>query len=902
VAQPSQQDEVLGDLEEAHVTRVRRLGRLRASALTSLEALDMSWALLRERRRARRVAHRAAAAASNPSGGTGRGPAISWLDFKLGLRMQRKHPGLALVSGLGIAVAVAVGAVSFGVIHTLTASHLPLDDGEQVVAIQNARAFYGATSTPLHQLWRGELPALDDFGAYRVVTRNLISSEGQITPLAVAEMTASGFRIARVPPLLGRPLIEDDERPGAAPVVVIGHGLWRERFGESLDVLGQSLRLGATTHTIVGVMPADFAFPINHRVWTPLKLTDRDFERAGGPAIDVFGRLSETGTLGDAEAQLAALGQRVAAASPGRGQPPQPRVFRYAQEAFAGPLALLLYGAQLLVSMLLVVIAINVAVLFYARTATRLAEITLRTALGASRSRIATQLFIEALVLSTLAATLGLLSAHGVLQYLDRMAASTGGEQVPFWWDFGLSLGNVLYAMGLAVAAAVIIGVLPALRATGRHLRSGLQTISSGASAPKVGRVWTALIVGQVAVAVAVLPVALNFAAQMSYRGLPGPEAASREILRASLYLDREGSPSGEGFLSIDDYQRLRALQAEVLRRLESEPGISHVVAMSPAPWRDPDLRVEVEGGTLEVAGSPMMTGSSGAAAGWSRVETEFFDAFEIPVVAGRAFSSADRPDDNVVIVSRTFVDRLLGGGSAVGRRVRPIIWGEVREPGEAEAPWYTIVGVVPEFPKAVGPVHPEPKVYEPLWSADAARAGEPLNLAVRVRGEDPARFGGRLRQVAAAVDPMLRLDELSTFAEAQRESQGQMVMFVTGIGVISVAVLLLSLAGLYALMSFTVVRQRREIGIRFALGGRSDRILGGVLFRSIVQFGLGVVVGLTLTTLVDRATGGLLLSGDEVFILPAIVLLMTVVGALAAWGPARRALSIQPTEALRAE
>jgi hypothetical protein len=505
--------------------------------------------------------------------------------------------------------------------------------------------------------------------------------------------------------------------------------------------------------------------------------------------------------------------------------------------------------------------------------------------------------------LCTLAASLGLVSAHGVLQLVDRMVAASGGDQLPFWWDFGLSPSTVFYGLGLAVAAAVIIGVLPTLRATGRRLRVGLQSVGTGTSAPKVGKVWTALIVGQVAVAVAVLPVGLNLALQLAYSGLPGPESAAREILRASLYFDSETLPTAEWSLTDDDQRaQMQVLHAELLRRLGAEPTLSHVVAMSPAPWNDPDYRLEVEGGTVEVAGSPLMTGSSGAAAGWSRVQTEYFDAFDIPLATGRFFSPADQRDDNVVIVSQTFVDRLLGGGGAVGRRVRRARSRDDLAMGRTEGPWFTIVGVVPDHPKAIGPVHPEPKVYQPLWSPETREAGESLDLLVRVRGEDPVRFGGRLRQVAAAVDPRFRFDGLMTFAESTRRMQGQVVVFVTGIGVMSISVLLLSLAGLYALMSFTVVRQRREIGIRYALGGRSDRILGGILSRCIAQLALGILAGLALTALLDRVLGGLLLSGDEAFIMPPVVVLMALVGALAAWGPARRALSIQPTEALRAE
>lgn len=256
---------------------------------------------------------------------------ISWLDFKLGARMLVKYPGLTLVGGLGMAVAIALGAGVFSVVDAMTNPTLPLDEGDRIVAVENLDVASNnqVRATHLHDLgtWREELRAVEAFGAYRDVDRNLVTADGQAEPLRTAEMTASGFRVARVPPLLGRYLIEAGERPGAPPVVVIGYDVWRRRFAGRTDVVGRTLQLGATTHTVVGVMPEGFAFPVNNRLWVPLRLDPSAHERGKAPPISVFGRLAPGVTLEQAQAQLAAIGQRMASAHPETHQHMRPGFF-----------------------------------------------------------------------------------------------------------------------------------------------------------------------------------------------------------------------------------------------------------------------------------------------------------------------------------------------------------------------------------------------------------------------------------------------------------------------------------------------------------------------------------------------------------------------------------------------
>ncbi|HEU4454320.1 MAG TPA: ABC transporter permease, partial [Longimicrobium sp.] len=244
---------------------------------------------------------------------------FSLLDFRLGIRMLVKYPGLTLVGGLGMAVAIAIGAGAYAYFNSYLHPTLPLHEGGRVVGLENWDAAAGNQEPrSLHDFatWRDELRSVEDVGAFRTVERNLVAPDGTAEPVPVAEMTASGFRVARVPALVGRPLLDEDEREGAPPVLVIGHEEWRTRFAADPGVVGRSVRLGGVAHTVVGVMPEGFAFPVSHRFWTPLRADPSKYERRRGPAVTVFGRLAPGATLEAARAELDALGRRTAAANP----------------------------------------------------------------------------------------------------------------------------------------------------------------------------------------------------------------------------------------------------------------------------------------------------------------------------------------------------------------------------------------------------------------------------------------------------------------------------------------------------------------------------------------------------------------------------------------------------------
>ncbi len=903
LASHTQVDEVVGDLEEAHRRRLDRHARIVATILTCIETVDMAFALVRQRRRSRLT----------PARRCSRLRAISWLDVKLGLRMLVKHPGLSLVSVFGMTVAVAIGATAFGMIYGMTSSSLPLDEGDRLITVQNSTDGFGAAaSTHLHDIatWRAEAPAIAELGAYRILQRNLFTAEGKIAPASIVEMMASGFRIARVPPLLGRYLVDADEREGAPEVIVIGYGVWQERFGGSPDVLGETIQAGATRHTVVGVMPREFAFPINNRVWTPLRLDPLDFPVGAAPPVQVLGRLAPQATVEAARAQLAVLGLRAATAFPETHGNLRPWVFTYSQAVGGGMMAWFLYLAQLVVSMILVVIAINVAALVYARTVTRAGEIAIRTALGASRGRIIRQLFTEAFVLSSLAAGAGLLIARVCLRQIELSLRSSRGELMPFWWDFNLSPQAVVYGFGLAVVAAVIVGVFPALAATGAGLHARLQSAGSGAST-RLGRTWTAIIVMQVAAAVAILPIAVSGIGRWLNSADPETTLPLDEVIVARLELDRDParSPAAGSAADIetDWQQHYVTLRDELIRQLEAQPEVAGVAMMGTPPWRDPDLPFEVDGAqAVPLAGTPYAMGSAsnGHFVGRSTVSPELFATVGVPTLAGRPLNTGDTTvGSNAAIVNETFVELVLGGGNAIGRRVR---FPTRSSPGlgsrsplaEDGAPWHTIVGVIPDFPPHAGVANPEAKAYLAMTTDYAGLA----TLAVRIRGGEAGQFAGPFRELAANVDPMLRLSRVTTIDAIMRTGHADVPMILLVVGGLSGSMLLMAAAGLHALMAFTVARRHREIGIRIALGARPQRVLGAILFRAAWQLALGTAVGLALSGTIDRLAGGEILGRQETLVLPAVALLMILVGIMAAWVPARRGLRIEPTEALRAE
>ena len=818
----------------------------------------------------------------------------TWLDFKLGGRMLRKYPALTLVGGLGMAVAIAtsVGFFAFASAHIYPV--LPLDEGERIVALENRdMEVDNEERRALHDFvqWRDELRSIEDLGAFRTVARNMVLGEGAPELVRMAEMSAAGFTLARVQPLLGRYVVEEDEQPGAPPVVVIGHDTWQSRFAGDPAIVGRGVRFGATTHTVVGVMPDGFAFPQNHEFWIPLRADPAAWKRREGPSIYIFGRLAPGISMEEAQAELEAIGLRTAAAFPETHAKLRPMVMPYIHSLtdIQGISTWMVVQMQLMMSLLLVVVALNVAVLVYARTATRQGEIAMRTALGASRARIVGQLFIEALVLSLGAAAVGLGIAQIGVRLGNRILDLELGA--PFWANYSLRPATVLFTIAIAVVAAVIVGVLPALQATGRRLQGNLRQLGGGAGM-RLGKTWTLLIVGQIAIAVAALPAAVNMGWGEIRNATTRPTYAAEEFLTASVGAESpaEGeAPTDPGAAAARFSDRF----AELIQRLRAEPSVAGVAWSGTLPGR---------GGRLEVDGIPAPPESpSGHWVAAQGVAPGYLDLYGARILTGRGLQLADADSAaTAVVVNRAFVQQVLGGETALGRRVRHVVRPVRADASEADkGRWFEIVGVASDLEaNDLDPELVRPRLYYAVTPAQA----QGVALEVRLRGSTPAEFAPRLREITVAVDPTLRLGTTYSLADFEEQDKLAVRLVALVIGLILVSVFLLSAAGVYALMSFTVTRRQREIGIRSALGALPRQVLGSIFAGVARQIALGLLVGIVAAGAIDRLTGGELMGGRGGILLPVFGVTMTIVALVAALGPARRALGIEPTEALRGD
>ena len=807
---------------------------------------------------------------------------FSWLDFKVGFRMLARYPGLTLVGTVAIAVAIALGVLYFEAVNKWQNPQLPIRDADRVISIRNwdVNAF-----TPegrmLHDfaIWREQVKTVDDLGAAILFVRNLATEDGRVETVQGAEVTANAFRLMETAPLLGRALREQDEHPAEPPVVVIGHTLWKARFASDPQIVGRAVKLGTADATIVGVMPEGFGFPVSQRIWVPLRVDGSAIAPRTGPAVSIFGRLAPNASMDEARAELVAIGARLATIYPETHENLRPRVTTYGKPPTEAGQGLVIRNLMLVVNaiflMLLAVISTNVATLVFARTATRGWEITVRSAIGASRGRIISQLFIEALVLTSVAAIVGLLLAKVSLRW--GLSLLVGSDGMPFWINDSLSWKTVLYTGLLTLFGAAIIGILPALRVTKRNVQDALRSEGAARSGLRFGGFWTTVIVVQIAITVAFLPLAAGGVFESNRFRQRAEGIGAERYLTASVGMDRED----HGIDSAAFAARARLSFDELERRLGAEPGVEQVAFADRLPVMDQfKYQIEVDTTTgVPVTGLRTST--------LVQVSAGFFDAFGTSVVAGRDFEPLDFETGRVLMVNESFARHVLGERNPVGQRVR-IVGGE--DDSAAGEEWYEVVGMVEDFGWQLPLPQEQSAMYRPRLPTPGAR----VSLAVRARDSDA--LATRLRTIAADVDPTIRLTSVQPLAQVGG-GEAKMNWALTSVAwLISFIVLLLSATGIHSLMSFTVARRTREIGIRAALGARPGRIVTGIFSRALLQISLGLLAGSGLAALMGLG------STRQVMLLLAADGIMLVVGLTACAVPVLRALRINPTEALKAE
>ncbi len=819
---------------------------------------------------------------------------ISRLDVKTGVRMLVKHPSLSLVAAATLTLGIPTGLAPFHVFNALEAP-LPVEDGDQIRLLRYWNtATSGTDRTTMYDYdrWRGAMTSFQTLGAFRTGAFNVLVEGERVAPSSGAEATASAFEILRTRPLLGRTLQPADEDVDAPAVVVIGHTFWQSRLAGDPDVLQRTLQIGDRAHRIVGVMPDSFRFPVQHQLWLPLRENPAQ-EPRHGRALNIFGRLAAGTDATTAEAELLAIDGPMATQFPEAHARLRAEVTPFALLAFGLAKSGMrgqpdFYVAQLLTLVLLSVACANVGMLMFARNSNRATELAIRTALGAARSRIVGQMFVESLVLAVLAAGFGLLLIDQALSPLMHRLAD---GQLPYWVDLSVTPWTASWAFALAVFSAAGVGVVPALKLTGQGIRANIERSRSQRTGTRYGGVSGVLIVADVALAVAIVGFALtmadvvkNIAGTDDVAGIPVDQYLSAQLAIPGIEAATGAGSSDSGALAA----RMGATQIALVDRLNAEGGIRGVGVATALPRMDHAARwIEIEGDATE--GEPVAYRVRSA-----NVDIGFFEALEQPVLAGRGFQAGDLGDNShVVIVNTPFVENVLGGINPIGRRLR-----HRQGPDGKPGPWHEVVGLVDNLGMTLVRPFSGEGIYHPLAPGDA----NPVRLAIHV-GDDPLAFAPRLRAILHEVDPLAVIATPMALDQVVEGDWYVMQAVSLGSGVLVAVLLVLAASGVYAILSFSVTERSAELALRSAIGAQRRDIAFTVAKRAMGQFAVGIALGLPLALLLANSApdeGGPAAQSPVLLTLFTAIGVVVLVGIPACLAPTLRALRIAPHEALK--
>ncbi len=797
-------------------------------------------------------------------------------EIRLALRLPAARPGLTLAAVVTLGLGIGLTTTMFSALNGSLWRLRPLVEPERVMHLE--RVIMGRQAAdpavPLHDFleWRRAQTSFEDLAAFYMEPMNIASPGEPAQRVSGAFVTANTFPMVGVAPMLGRGFTQEDDRPGAPLVALISAALWRDRFGGEPDLDRIQLRVGGEPVPVVGVMPERFRFPYGEDLWLPLRADARVAERERGPLLQVIGRLKPGRRRADAQAEFAALAAGLAARFPDTHKDVRIHVQPFLVRFFGEAAMQTFYAFFAAAVGVLLVACTNVMNLLLALASRRSREMAIRAALGASRGRVIRLLLAEVLVLTALGGLLGYALARiGVRLF------NAGLVNPPFWLDIRVDAASGAFAAALVVLVALVAGLVPAVRAAGIRAPEVLKDASRGGTGWHVGRLSRFLVVTEVAVSTALLVGAALLVQTVRHVRAVDFGFDREHVLTGGIALPAATYPDGE---------RQRVFWDALIARLERHPTIEAVTLASFLPGLG-SRRLPVA-----VEGDPYSSPRDYPLVRALTVAPAFLRTFGLRAVQGREFDTSDTPRSQpVALVNGRFVARYLGGGPALGRRLRVA--------GPAGEVVVTIVGVVPDMHiGGVRNLNPE-AVYLPLaqWPAPL------MNLAVRTRGA-PTGAAPVVMNAVAALDPDLPVYDVRTMEAALARTTWFYGTFGTLLSIFGAIALMLAVVGLYSLMSFSVVQRTRELGVRLAIGAQPGSLLRHVLGQALVQLGLGLAGGLLLAAWSSQTLAALLVGVDPrepaVYAFVAGVLLAT--GLAAALWPALRAAQTNPVEALRHE
>jgi predicted permease len=807
---------------------------------------------------------------------------IGWLDeaardFRHALRMLHRSPGFTTVAVLTLALGIGANTAIFSVVDAVLLRPLPYPESDRLVRIWESSAKFDSPRNVVNPFnfldWRDHSQSFESMAAISGLMTNL-SSQGQ--PIAVQGMQVSPefFATLRVPPFLGRTFVAEDGIAGHDQVVILGYELWQRQYGANPKIIGVKIDVDAVPYSVIGVMPRGFYFPkIKSEVWTPLPLA-RAEEWKSGRYLTVVARLKPGVSLSRAQQDMLRVANFTAQARPDNNKNWSANVFPMLEDATQGvrrPLWVLLAS----VGFLLLIACANVANLLLMRGTGRLRELAVRSALGAARSRIVRQLFVESLLLSLAGMAAGLLFAHLGLPSL--LALIPQNAPLPRSEPIAIDARVLLFTFLASLFTAVVFGLVPALRLSRIDLQNALKqgTLRGGVGGHQSLR--RCFVVAEVALALL-----LSVGAGLMLRSFArlvsvDPGFSPEHLLTMHIWT----SPS-----RYHDKLKRSQYVDHILAEIRNTPGIQAAGSTHFLP-----LTEKMSGSCFSPAGQTPPTPAESPSAQFLIISSGYFQAMRTSLLSGRDFEDRDSfSSQPVAVVNHAFVERFYSGKDVLGKRLR-VCW-TIEKPVE-------IVGVVADARQAQLQDAPEPTIFLSNSQAPMYFA----TLVVRAAG-DPRQIARSAEAAVHRVDPDQAVSDVQTmetvFSDSVSSPRFQSVLLLVFAG-LAVA---LAMIGVYGIVSYSVSQRTNEIGIRVALGARSADVVRLVLREALALAAIALLLGLAGSLALSRVLQSLLfeVTPSDPLTLASVCFVVLAVSALAAALPARRAMRIDPMAALRYE
>ena len=800
----------------------------------------------------------------------------SWLhDVRYGFRSLRRSPGTIAAGVVALALGIGLTTVMYSVIYGTVIKGLPFEQADRIAMIYYADPRREDDLIPLGDFtyFRKQQTSFESIGGYALGSANIAGGD-RPDRVRTARLTAGTLDVMRVQPMIGRAFIAADNDLSSPPTVVLSYALWRDRFAADSGAVGKTLRVNGRPFTIIGVMPEGFQFPQSTTMaWLALQSNVATFRAGEGVGLTVAARLRPDATYERANAELTSLSRQLATERPPGAKERQPLVMPFVQGWVPARVYTVLYAMLAAVMMVLVVACANVANLLLDRAVSRTREIGIRAALGASRVAVIRQSLVESSILAGIAAILGALLAKAGIVAFNRAFVDT---ERYFWSDVELHPAVLVFALVMGIVASIVSGILPALQSAKLDISSVLKDESHAASSLRVGRLSRTIVAVELALSSMLILAAAFLTKSFSNLRTIQPGFETIGVYTARVALARADT--------VRQYAFYQSLEQE----LSKVPGITSVSMTSGLPG------VGWGGSRVAVEGRAYARPQEYPLARTLAVTPGFFGTFGVRVGRGRAIAASDRLGTlPVAVVSESFAQRLFPGVDPIGRRIK------VDDRGEPV--WLTIVGIMPTLYAASFNLQDPwpPEFLTSLWQERNI-----LSINVAVRGSSDAAAAAPIRKVVTTLDPEIPVYDPAPMQTVIERPVWALRLLGSMFVIFGVIALLLAAIGLYAVMSFSVSRRVREMGIRMALGASGPDIVRLVCRQGARQIALGISVGMLAGAGVVRVARAVLFdvnpTDPAVFAVVAIVL--GVAAFVACLVPAIGATRVDPLVALRTD